>query len=644
MSFRCFAALIVLVPAALAAVNVERRDLGELYLENVPETPSELRERLAPYLEVRSAAFSGWLPDGGVLVRTRLGETVQSFRVHQPGGRREQLTFFAEPVQFALPADGDAAGNIVLLRDIGGDEDFQIFVLDPDSGQTALLSDGESRHGAVVLSRAGDRIAYYSTRRNGRDWDLYVADLASGREQRVLEVQGAWMPLEWAPDDRSLLVMRVISTAESQPFVLDLDSGTLTPIAPSEERFAFRTLSFGRSVDEVVFISDIGREFMGLFSLDRVSGEKRLLIDVDWDVTDLAVSPGGTELAFVVNEDGFGRLHRLNLSSGQALPLPPLPDGIVSAPAYRADGRALAFNFTAPNVSGDVFSIALDEQQLKRWTYSEVGGLPESLFVLPDLIRYPTFDRVDGQDRLIPAWVYRPRGEGPHPVIIEIHGGPAAQRRPGFSAIFQYWVNELGVAVVAPNVRGSTGYGRTFVALDDVFRREDSVRDIRYLLDWIAAQPDLDESRVMVYGGSYGGYMVLASLKHFGDRLAGGINIVGISNFVTFLENTRAYRRDLRRVEYGDESDPETRAFLERISPANHPDRLTRPLLVIQGLNDPRVPASESEQIIAAMRAAGHNPWYLLARNEGHGFRRQANRIARAEAESLFIQRYLLGD
>ncbi len=635
--------LLAAVSSAWAGPEVQVRDEGELYFENVPTTPVEVRERLRPYLNTRSATLAGWLPESGLLIRTRLGETTQVYRIHEPGGRREQLTFFDEPVQFAAPASIEGRPLALLLRDVGGSEDFQLFSIDLEDSRTDLLTDGDARHGAVVLSTAGDQAAYYSTRRNGRDWDIYLVDLGTGAERLLLETEGAWMPLDFDASDRRLLLLHVVSTAESHPWILDLETGSLERLFDDGGVDAYRNLRFGHGQNQLVLISDVGREFLSLFAVDLEDGELRLLADHPWDVTDVAVSPDGNELVYVLNEGGYGRLRRLSLPDGEPKPLPDLPEGIISGPQYHPDGNRIGFNFQAANVAGDVYSLDLSQQTVSRWTYSELGGLSADQFVIPQHVLYPTFDEeAEGQQRMIPAWVYRPRGEGPHPVIVEIHGGPAAQRRPGFSPTFQYWVNELGAAVVAPNVRGSSGYGKTYLSLDDWRLREDSVRDIGALLDWIAEQPELDESRVMVYGGSYGGYMVLASLMHFGDRLAGGVNIVGISNFVTFLENTRDYRRDLRRAEYGDERDPEMRAFLEQISPANHPERLTRPLFVIQGLNDPRVPASESEQIIAAMRSAGHNPWYMLARNEGHGFRRQSNREARAEAETLFIRRYLL--
>jgi dipeptidyl aminopeptidase/acylaminoacyl peptidase len=280
-----------------------------------------------------------------------------------------------------------------------------------------------------------------------------------------------------------------------------------------------------------------------------------------------------------------------------------------------------------------VFVYDFGKRTLSRWTESEVGGLDTARFPLPELVSFASFDGLE-----VPAWVYRPAGAGPHPVIVNIHGGPEAQSQPVFNSLFSYWTNELGAAVVSPNVRGSSGYGKTYLQLDNGKLREDSVKDIGALLDWIAAQPDLDQERVIVYGGSYGGYMVLASLVHYDDRLLGGVSVVGISNFVTFLENTESYRRDLRRVEYGDERDPEMRAFLEAISPLNNAEQITSPLFVAQGFNDPRVPYTESEQIVREVRGNGVEVWYLLAMDEGHGFAKKPNRDYFQAATSMFFR------
>jgi dipeptidyl aminopeptidase/acylaminoacyl peptidase len=366
-----------------------------------------------------------------------------------------------------------------------------------------------------------------------------------------------------------------------------------------------------------------------------------------WDVSDFAVSDDGDRGAFVTNEDGISRLYLMNSKSRQFSRVSKIPVGLISGLAFSPDSRRLAFNLSTAQTPSDVYVLELGRRaeaarSLVRWTFSEVGGLDTSSFVEPKLVRYPTFDTIGEGQRTIPAFVYKPPGKGPHPVIIHVHGGPESQYRPAFSKKTQMWLAELGVAVIAPNIRGSTGYDSTYLAMDNGLKREDAIRDIGALLDWIAEQKDLDQDRVAIYGSSYGGYVVLASAVHFGDRLRAGVDVVGISNFVTFLENTEDYRRDFRRLEYGDERDPEMRAFLERISPINNVDRIDIPLLVVQGRNDPRVPARQSEQIVRALRERGRPVWYIEALNEGHGYDRKENRDIYEQATILFLQKYLL--
>jgi dipeptidyl aminopeptidase/acylaminoacyl peptidase len=311
-----------------------------------------------------------------------------------------------------------------------------------------------------------------------------------------------------------------------------------------------------------------------------------------------------------------------------------VPEGRVSQLRFDRNGKRLAFSAESAQSPRDVYVYDLDRNVIERWTQSEVGLVDANNFVAPELVRYPTFDR-----RMISAYVYRPRTTGPHPVVINIHGGPEGQYQPVFDPFIQFMVQELGIAVIAPNVRGSAGYGKSFLKLDNGALREDSVKDIGSLIVWIGLQPAFDRERVFVMGASYGGYMVLASLAAYSDRLRGGIDHVGISNFVTFLNNTSAYRRHLRRAEYGDERDPRMRAFLSRISPLNRVNAIRRPLLVAQGLNDPRVPASESEQMVALLRSKGGEVWYLLAKDEGHGFRKKSNRDFFHETVAQFLER-----
>ncbi|MCH8272929.1 MAG: S9 family peptidase, partial [Candidatus Marinimicrobia bacterium] len=393
--------------------------------------------------------------------------------------------------------------------------------------------------------------------------------------------------------------------------------------------------------------TDEGNKFLQLKYYDIKKNKFKVLTGaIPWDVREMTISKKRDKIAFITNENGISNLYTLDTKSKKYKAIKNLPVGQIYGMRFNPDGKRLGLVINTPQTPGDIYVQSLTkDMSLERWTYSEVGGLNTELLVVPELIQYDTFDKVDGKQRKIPAFYYKPKkGEGPFPVVISIHGGPESQYRPFFSSTIQYFVNELGIAVLAPNVRGSAGYGKSYVKLDNGYKREDSVKDIGKLLDWIAGQSELDADRVVVYGGSYGGYMVLSSMTHYNDKLVGGIDVVGISNFVSFLENTKEYRRDLRRAEYGDERIPEMRAFLTRISPVTNVGNISIPLLVVQGLNDPRVPVGESEQMVEAIRNNGSPVWYLLAKDEGHGFRKKINRDFYLNSVVLFLEEYLINN
>ncbi len=628
------------VPSAPEAV----RQHGALVLRDVPDVPKALVERLRQYQNTRSAYLHGWVGQS-LLVGTRFSETPQVHRLKQAMGAREQITYFDEPILAAFTTPANESG-FLYARDVGGSEFYQLFYFDWATASHRLLTDGSSRYGSVIWSKGGDAFAYYTTERNGRSRDVHVQQLDSGRITVALEEdEGAYSPLDFSPNDDRLLVSRYISINESRLYEVDLTQGTRRPLLDEDLSVALGMASYDADGTGVYFTSDLGAEFVRLHHLDLATGEIEVLTaDVPWNVEGFALSPDGQRLALSVNEGGFSRLVVWQLPEHRPLALPELPAGVVTGLQFSADSQNIALSLVTPTAPADIWTLSLEARLLARWTKGEVGGLDPDGFVAPELVAYPTFDEVDGRSREVPAFVYRPEGQGPHPVLIQIHGGPEGQYRPYFSPLVQYLVNELGMAVIAPNVRGSNGYGKTYLKLDNGFKREDSVRDIGALLDWIETQPDMDKDRVVVRGGSYGGYMVLAALVHYSDRLAAGIESVGISNFVTFLENTQPYRRDLRRAEYGDERDPEMRAHLEAISPLNHVEKISRPLMISQGANDPRVPASESEQIYAALKAAGIPVWYVLAEDEGHGFRKKFNQDYNTAVMSLFLERYVLAE
>lgn len=629
------AALAMFIVSASAQTAPQRIERGALRVENVPETPPEVAERLNQYVNTRSASFADWLPDGGVLISTRFGDTAQLHRVDQPMGARTQLTFFEERVGGASVRPG--TNSILFTRDEGGNENFGGYVLELDSGRTSQLTERGTRNQGFIFSDDGRQVAWSYVPASEPNYDVFVGDPNNpAARQRVFDGEGAVGPADFSADGSKLLLQRYISAAESQLFVLDIASGDITRITP-DLTVSYSGGEFTPDGRSIITLSDEGSQFQRLVRIDLASGARTVLSPaLGWNIESFDLTEDGRAIAYVVNEAGRSSLRLMDARSLRALPAPTLPAGIVSGIEFDHEGRRLGFTLNSATAPGDVYSWDLRARRLTRWTQSETGGIPASTFVEPELVSWRSFD-----GREITGFLYQPRTPGPHPVVINIHGGPESQYRPGFSPTIQYWVNELGIAVIAPNVRGSDGYGKDFLALDNAERREDSVRDIGALLDWIGAQSNLDSDRVMVYGGSYGGYMVLASMTHYNDRLAGAVDIVGISNFVTFLENTSGYRRDLRRAEYGDERDPEMRATLERISPLTNINRVSRPIFIVHGANDPRVPVSEAEQVLAAVRRNGAEAWLMIATNEGHGFARRENQQAQREAETLFFRRVL---
>jgi dipeptidyl aminopeptidase/acylaminoacyl peptidase len=626
---------------AQAAIPTERIEEGGRVSEGLPALPADLLERLERYQNTRPASFAGWSAEGELLVTTRFAETAQVHRLRSPLGMREQITFGAEPVSSVRARPGDQAG-FVYGRDIGGSEFWQLYYYDLEARSARLLTDGgRSRNEQPLWSRDGTQLAWTSTARNGRDSDIWVRTL-DGAARAVLTEGGTWFATDFSPDGKRLLVQQYVSINEGYPGELDLASGKLKRFPVDGGKAAFGPFRYAPDGKGVYYVSDEGGEFRTLRYHRPGSKVQELSAHLPWDVVGFEIAPDGRHLAYASNEDGIFRLHVLSLPEHQPVRLPELPVGVIGGMGFSPDGGRIALTLNSATSPSDVFVIALAEAQLTRWTQGEVGGLDASRFVAPSLVRYDSFDGLS-----IPAFYYRPAGvpaDRKLPVVIQIHGGPEAQALPTFNATVQFMLDELEVAVLVPNVRGSAGYGKTYVGLDNGFKRKDSVKDIGALLDWIAQQPGLDAKRVGVAGGSYGGYMVLASLVDYADRIAAGIDVVGISSFTTFLENTEDYRRDLRRAEYGDERDPEMRAFMEEIAPLNNAGRIRSPLFVAQGANDPRVPASEAEQIVEAVRGNGGEVWYLLFKDEGHGFAKKSNADYYTAASMLFWQKHLLSE
>lgn len=648
MSVRMLAGLAAALCLSLTPVrsqDVETRRIGDVVLENVPAWDESLRTRMLQYLQVRSARVLD-VDDVGsaILITTRFADTDQLHIVHRPRGIRRQITFFDEPVSSALFVPGTDRMDLIFTSDIGGNEYSQIYHLDREQGVHRMLTDGAARNDDPVVSRTGRYLAFCGTARNGRDFDIYLRDLnVAEQNRRLWEVSGAFYPSEFSPDESKLLVVQYISARETHWHILDTSSGEHQQITPTSAAHYYGGGAWGADGNVIYFTSDREGEFRKLYRY-RLEDESWtcLTTDIDWDVTEVAVDPASGGVAFVINEDGLSKLIFKPRGEPDAHPVADIPPGVISGLTFATRGRILALNLNAANAPSDVYSVAFPGERVTRWTRSEVGGLNPETFVTPELIRFPTFDTDGDKPRMIPAFYYKAKGDGPHPVVLYVHGGPELQVRPTFSSTIQNWVNELGLSVIAPNVRGSTGYGRSYHQLDNGVKREDSVRDIGALLDWIEQQPELDKTRIGIVGGSYGGYMVLGALTNFPGRIKAGIDVVGITDFVTFLKNTKEYRRDLRRAEYGDERDDELRKVLERISPLRNAGKIEAALFVLHGQNDPRVPISEAQQIVAKLRELGRPVWFFKALNEGHGFAKKPNRDLSAVLYTHFWREHLL--
>jgi dipeptidyl aminopeptidase/acylaminoacyl peptidase len=627
-------------PAAPAALTRP----ATLVAEGLPPIPAHLADDVRRYTEARSAAFASWHPTRlEMLVGTRFGNTSQIHLVTAPLGARRQLTFFEEPVPGAT-FDRGRGDSFVFARDQGGNEFGQLYRYDfADGAITRLTDGGRSQNGNVRWSTRGDRFAYTSTRRNGADRDLYVMDPRQPQSDRLLaELRGGgWGATDWSPDDRTVILHEYVSINESHLWLVDAASGRKSELTPRQEaRVAYGDAEFSPDGRGVFLTTDKDFEFKRLAYLDLASRQLTYLTtDIPHDVTGMNLTRDGRRLAFSVNQSGRGRLYLLDVASRRYREVPGLPTAVLSLGAWHSDGRHLAFSLNHARAATDVYVLDAETGEITRWTESELGGLVAAQLNEAELIRWKSFDGLE-----ITGFRYRPaaRFTGRRPVLISIHGGPESRAEPVFQGRTNYYLNELGVAVIYPNVRGSSGFGKTFVALDNGRLRENSVKDIGALLDWIAQQPDLDASRVMIAGGSYGGYMTLASAVHYGDRVRCFLDVVGISNWITFLENTESYRRDLRRAEYGDERDPEMRKFLAAISPQAHADKIKRPLFIVQGANDPRVPRGESVQMVETIRRHGGKVWYLEGTDEGHGFRKKGNADFQFYATIVFMREHLL--
>jgi dipeptidyl aminopeptidase/acylaminoacyl peptidase len=621
-----------------------------LSIKGIPPIPESVLASISPYSENRQSTLLSWLGNSReILICTRLGVAYQIHKVAMPGGARTQLTFVPDGIVFPGPEETLAVarpdgGAFVFVRDTSaGAERHQLFLYDRASARTTLLTDGQSRNESPIWSRDGKQLAFTSTARTGGDRDLWVMNPADPSSRRIVaQLSGAWMTLDWSPDGASLLARQnVAGFSQHRLWIVDVKTGAMSEVKIAEPPAFTPLAQFGGTPDVVYAATDAGSEFVRIVRADVGTGKvSPLLAAPRGNAESLTVSSDGKLVAFAANEEGVGTLHVYETAASRELPLRGLPAGSVLSARFRPDSTELAFDVVSARHPRDVFSVDVATGRVSRWTAGELNGYNGDELVDAELIRWKSFDGMS-----ITGFLYRPpsRFTGKRPVMINIHGGPVGQERPRFLGFSNYFVNELGVALVYPNVRGSSGFGRAFVEADNGLNREGPVKDVGALLDWIAAQPDLDPSRVMVTGISYGGYMTYAVSTTYPNRIRCALAGAAISNLATDLDNTAPANKDVRRGEYGDERDPKVREFLERIAPLNHASKLQQPIFIAHGQNDTRVPLQQTEQMAAAVENNGKPVWLLVVKDEGHLIpAKRSTQDYLFSAWALFVQEYLL--
>jgi dipeptidyl aminopeptidase/acylaminoacyl peptidase len=615
-------------------------DTPELLFENTRDSPTSA-DTLDGYLAARQARPLGWTPNGQLLIVTRFGDVDQLHVIDKPGGERRQITFLPDPIRHAAFSPDPAHAAFFYMKDANGDGHAQLYYQRFGESSSKLLTDGKSANGPALWSNSGRQIAFASTARTGVDTDIVIVEPGTGGLPH-LAVTGdpsRWYPLDWSPDDSKLLVLKSVSTSEAYLYVVELSSGQKREIEATNAKVGIRAAKFSRDGQGVYVITDRDSDYARLRYANLFTGEKATISPtISGDIEEFALSRDGHYLAFVGNEGGQGKLNVQDLRSHQDLTPPKFAaPGVIGSLHFDTEGKRLALSYASATAPSDAYVLDIESNHLEAWTHSETGAVDTTRLVTPRLAQFPTFDRQDSGSRQEPVYVYEPLRPGPHPVLIMLEGGPESQFRPTFDPWIAYVVNELGFAVVAPNLRGSAGYGKAYASLDNGSLRDDVVKDLGALIVWVDAQPSFDAKHVVVAGQSYGGYLTLAALANYGDRLRGGVDSGGISDFITFIEGTAPYLQAYERGEYGDERNIDTRAYLRRISPLTNADRISKPLLVMHGRNDAWIPVAQSEQIINRLRSRNVDVWSLEAKNEGHEWRRQSNREAFYRVFSSFL-------
>ncbi|CUS99664.1 prolyl oligopeptidase family serine peptidase [Candidatus Kryptobacter tengchongensis] len=587
------------------------------------------------YLNIRSASNPTISPDGKFIAYlTDVTGTNQVWKKGLTSGCPEQLTFFDERVQFISWNPKDKYW-ILFGKDVGGNEHTQLFLLKSDGSEIRRLTyKDDVIYNFGAWSNDGVMFAFTSNERNRAFFDVYSMNIKTGQTKLVWQNDGNNSVVAWSPDNRYIVVSQNRSSFDNDLYVIEYETGKVYNITPHSQPARYFSVKFSKDGKRIYLLSDEGKEFVGIAYIELPNGKLNYIFNTNWDVETFEISKDGKYLVFVLNVDGYSEVYSLNIATKRTKKLNFPAGGIVRSLRFTPDGSKIIFTYQSPVKNQDIYYYDVKSNTCVQITQSSTAGIPQSSFVEPKLVRFKSFDGLE-----IPGYLYLPKNakkDSSLAVIVSIHGGPEAQELPRFSALYQYFVNN-GYVIYAPNIRGSTGYGKTYASLDNTTKRKDAIKDVAMIPEFLKSTGYINPKKIIVYGGSYGGYMTLAAVTFYPELWAAGVDLVGISNFLTFLKNTGAWRQRHRMAEYGDpEKDAE---FLKEISPFYHVDRIKAPLMIIQGANDPRVPKSESDQIVESLKARGAIVEYLVFDDEGHGISKLKNRIKAYKAIVEFLDK-----
>ena len=616
--FACAAALLLSAPTVLLAQEKTVATPASITAEGIPPIPQSVADGLARYAQFRQAQLMAWHPSRRqILITTALGSTPQLYSVDGPLRYRRQLTWSDRgvPVFSSVSFDPADPNTILFQWDPEGAELRSLYRHDVATGETALAIPSKTRF-AHVWARGGKWVAFDSAERNGKDRDLYIAQPADpSTKRRLIEAEGNWSPQDWTPDGSTILVNEVFANDETYLWRVDVKTGERKAITPRDgEKAAWYNARFSADGRKLYAISDrLGGDFR-IWRCDLAkcvwSAVTPEGVRIDYPAAGgtggFEISPDGTLIAAVADTGSATALQLIDLATLKARLVPIPVAGVISQLRWRTGSRELGFNLGSVKSQGDVYSVDASLGTVTRWTSSETSFNPDVL-PAPEVVEWKSFDGT-----LISGVLYRPAAKfgGPRPVFVNIHGGPDERERARWLGRSNYFLNEMGIALLYPNVRGSLGFGRKFSQMDDGRGREGAIKDIGALLDWIVTRPDLDQNRVMLTGGSYGGWLALEAGIYYNDRIRGIIEGAGITDFVTYLENTDAARQQNRREEFGDERDPQMREFLKSISPVTRAKDFKKPTFILHPAKDIRVPVGQARELLAALKKNNATVWY----------------------------------